>query len=126
MAIPGAAQGKQIFVKAAKVAGEEGRLWGWASMSGVEDSDGDVISAGALREAAYQFLIDYRGQAAAIKLNHEDEADAVLIESALHEVGGLVGWWIGVQLLDEGLKQQAREGKISGFSIGGSGRYEEV
>lgn len=115
-----------MFVKAAKVDGEQGRLWGWASMSGVADSDGDVITAEALREAAYQFLINYASQAAVIKLNHEAEVKAVLIESALHEVGGLTAWWIGVQLLDEELRAQAREGKISGFSIGGSGRYEEV
>jgi GNAT superfamily N-acetyltransferase len=108
-------------IKAAQLDGERGRLWGYAAVAGNVDLAGDVIQPDALREAAWKFLQDYYAEAASIKVNHQQPAKAVLIESSFHQLGPYLGWWVGVQLLDEELRQMAREGKVYGFSIGGSG-----
>lgn len=41
------------------------------------------------------------------------------MESTFHLLGTNVAWFVGVKLLDEDLREAARRGEISGFSIGG-------
>jgi hypothetical protein len=68
---------------------------------------------------------DYYAGQAAIGDNHEQAAQAVLVESTLQFLGGRLRWYVGVKLLDEDLREAAREGDISGFSIGGWAEEEE-
>ena len=76
--------------------------------------------------ADYQFMEDYYAGQATIKVNHDKPAQAVLVESTLHFLGTRAAWWVGVKLLDEDLRQAARDGEISGFSIGGWADTEEA
>jgi hypothetical protein len=104
---------------------ELGIIWGWASVADIVDLQGDVVPQAELERAVYQFMEDYYTGAAAIRDNHEDVAQVVLVESTLQWVAGGLRWWVGVKLLDEELREAAREGEISGFSIGGVAEPEE-
>ncbi len=109
----------QLGVKVEKTNVELGIVWGWASVADIVDSQGDVIPQAELESAYYQFMEDYYDGAAVIGDNHEEVAKAVIIESCLEWRAGNLRWWVGVKLRDEALLKEARDGKISGFSIGG-------
>jgi hypothetical protein len=68
---------------------------------------------------------DYYANAAMIDQNHDGEAaEVVLVESTLQFIGGRVAWFVGVKLLTEELREAARTGEISGFSIAGTADAE--
>lgn len=108
-----------VKVKASRQDDELGIIWGYASVADVLDEQGDVIPASVLIAAVYQFMEDYYAGETAIRVNHETAAKAVLVESTFHLVGTNVAWYVGVKLLDDDLREAARKGEISGFSIGG-------
>ena len=118
---------KQVAVKVqvAKSSDELGIVWGWASVADLVDLQGDIVPQDELVKAVYQFMEDYYSQAATIKVNHDKPAEAVLVESTLQVVATRVAWWVGVKLLSDELRQAARDGEISGFSIGGTADMEE-
>ncbi len=98
---------------------ELGILWGYASVADIVDLQGDVVPQNELFQSAYQFMEDYYAGQATLKVNHDKPASAVLVESTFHVIGTNVGWFVGVKLLDDDLREAARKGEISGFSIGG-------
>ena len=118
-------QAVKLGVRIEKANTELGIVWGWASVADIVDSQGDVIPQAELESAFYQFMEDYYDGAAAIGDNHQEVAKAVLVESCLQWVAGSLRWWVGVKLRDEALLEEARAGKISGFSIGGWATKEE-
>ncbi len=107
-------------VSVTKTNPELGIVWGWASVADVIDLQGDVVPQVELEQAVYQFMEDYYAGRAAIKENHRDAADVVLVESVLEWRAGSLCWWVGVKLLSDDLREAARNGEISGFSIGGT------
>lgn len=109
----------KVSVKVERASEELGILWGYASVADIVDLQGDVVPQAVLIAAVYQFMEAYYAGAATIKTNHEKPAKAVLVESTFHLVGTNVAWYVGVKLLDEDLRKAARNGEISGFSIGG-------
>jgi len=84
------------------------------------DLQGDVVPQDELVNAVYQFMEGYYADQATIRENHADPAEAVLVESTFHYLACRLRWYVGVKLLSEELKQAARDGEISGFSIGGT------
>jgi hypothetical protein len=118
---------RQVAVKVEVVqkSDELGILWGWASVADIVDLQGDVIPQEVLIAAVYDFMADYYAGNATIKVNHDKPADVVLVESKLELLATHVAWWVGVKLLSDDLKKAAREGDISGFSIGGWAETEE-
>ncbi len=98
---------------------ELGILWGYASVADVEDLQGDIVPQDELVRAVYEFMESYYSEQATIKENHDQPSAVVLIESTFHFLAGKLRWYVGVKLLDEDLRKAAREGEISGFSIGG-------
>lgn len=108
-----------VRVKVEKSSDELGILWGWASVADLVDLQGDLIPQEVLVRAVYQFMEDYYRQDATLKVNHETEAEAVLVESTIQMVGTRAAWWVGVKLLSDELREAAKKGEISGFSIGG-------
>lgn len=106
-------------VTVAKTDPELGIIWGYASVAEVVDDQGDLIPGAELVRAVYEFMEDYYLGRAGIMENHEGAAEAVLVESSFHVLGGNVAWWVGVKLLSDELREAARSGAISGFSIGG-------
>jgi len=109
----------RLSVEITKTDEELGIIWGYASVADLVDLQGDVIPEREMVRAVYQFMEDYYAGHAAIKQNHEQAVDAVLVESTFHWVGNRLAWYDGVKLLDEELRKAARAGEISGFSIGG-------
>lgn len=121
----GSRRAVQLGVKVEKSDAELGVVWGWASVADIVDVQGDTIPQAELERAFYQFMEDYYDGAAVIGDNHEEVAKAVIIESCLEWRAGNLRWWVGVKLRDEVLLEEARNGKISGFSIGGWATHEE-
>jgi len=119
---------KQLKVKVDVVrkSDELGILWGYASVADIVDLQGDMVPQDELVGAVYQFMENYYAGQTVIKVNHDKPASAVLVESTFHLVGTHVAWFVGVKLLDEDLRKAARDGKISGFSIGGWAEDEET
>ena len=119
------ANAKSLEVQVTKSDVELGIVWGFVSVADIVDLQGDIISAAEMRRMVYRFMESYYAGAAEIKLNHDKPAKAVLVESTITKLGENDAWWVGVKLLDEKLRQLAREGQISGFSIGGEADVEE-
>jgi len=106
-------------IRIEKADDELGIIWGYASVAEITDRQGDIVPAGELVRAVYEFMENYYLGQAAIFENHEGVSEAVLVESTFHVLGGNVAWWVGVKLLSDELREAARKGEISGFSIGG-------
>ena len=109
----------KISVKVDRTSEELGILWGYASVADIVDLQGDVVPQDELVAAVYQFMEDYYAGTTTIKTNHDKVAKVVLVESTFQVVGTRLAWFVGVKLLDEDLRKAARDGDISGFSIGG-------
>lgn len=105
---------------------ERGIIWGYASVADIVDLQGEVVPQDELVNGVYQFMEDYYGQIATIKENHEETAEAVLVESTFHFLACRLRWYVGVKLLTNDLRQAAKAGEISGFSIGGTADSEEA
>lgn len=107
-------------VHVTKFSEELGIIWGWASVADITDLDGDEIPQDELVPAVYKFMEDYHANASMVDENHDYEpADAVIVESTLQFIACAVRWFIGVKLLSQDLRDAAKSGEISGFSIGG-------
>jgi|DewCreStandDraft_4_1066084.scaffolds.fasta_scaffold06909_3 hypothetical protein len=108
-----------LRVQAARQDQELGIIWGYASVADILDEQGDLIPQDELIRAVYEFMENYYRGETTIRVNHGKPAQAVLVESTFHLLGTNVAWFVGVKLLDEDLREAARRGEISGFSIGG-------
>ncbi len=115
----------RMSVEVVRKSEELGILWGYASVADIEDLQGETVPQNELVSAVYQFMEAYYAGQAAIGDNHEQAAQAVLVESTFHFLAGRLRWYVGVKLLDEELLEAARQGEISGFSIGGWAEDEE-
>jgi len=108
-----------LAVKVTKTDKEMGILWGYASVADIVDIQDEIVPQDELVRAGYQFMQNYYAGQAAIKVNHEELAEAVLVESTFHWLGNGLAWFVGVKLLSDELREAAKTGDISGFSIGG-------
>jgi hypothetical protein len=108
-----------LKVEVVRKSDELGIIWGYATVAGVEDLQGDTLPDAELVPAVYEFMENYYAQQATIKDNHGEPAEAVLVESTIHYLGCALRWYVGVKLLSEKLRTAARAGEISGFSVGG-------
>ncbi len=104
---------------------ERGIVWGFVSVADNTDSDGETIPQAELEDAFYRFMEAYYDGQAEVFENHEAEAAAVIVESALIWMAGHLRWWVGVKLRSEELRELARNGEITGFSIGGTAERAE-
>ncbi len=117
---------KKFTIRIDKYSDELGILWGWVSVADLVDLQDDTIPGDELIKAMYSFMERYYSGNAVIKVNHSEVAEAVIVESAPAIKAGKVAWWVGVKLLSDELLQSARDGEISGFSIGGFADSEEI
>jgi len=96
------------------------------------DSQGDVYDAETIRQAAYLFMEEYRN----IGLQHSgliNDKVKILESWIQHEdtvIGGqnvLAGSWLmAVRVLDDDLWAAVKDGRITGFSIGGTGKRTPI
>lgn len=113
---------------------EEKRLaFGWASVANIVDSQGDVIDAEELEQAAYKFVRFYREGGEM----HERGGCAELVESivftpeklkalGLNENALPPCWWIGFYVTDDEVWNKVKSGEYSMFSIEGQAIREEI
>jgi DNA adenine methylase len=93
-----------------------------------EDAQGDVYSVEEVRAAAHKFMEDFQnvGLMHRMKVNEEVK----ILESYLAPAGFSLGeveikegtWLLAVRVLSDDIWSQVQDGKLTGFSIGGSAR----
>jgi len=119
-----------------KVDREHRVVYGWFSpieKDGVQviDSQGDAIDEDQLLQTAHKFMLESR----AAKLMHKgrrlgDVVESIVfskdLQSALGIDLGVVGWFGGVKVRDDGVWSDAKQGNLPGFSIGGLGRRRKI
>ncbi len=94
----------------------------------VVDAQGDVYSADEIRQAEHRFMEDFGGLGLMHRLAVNDQVK--VLESYLapvdFEIAGVAvkkgTWLLGVRVLSDELWEQVKDGKLTGFSIGGSAR----
>lgn len=87
------------------------------------DAHGDKVSPDEIQQAAHEYLVKSR----IIGRQHSEQANAQLVESNiapvdynLNDAPVKKGSWVGVvKVLDPQLWAEIKEGKVTGFSIGG-------
>lgn len=119
--------------KVAKRDDDKFLVFGWASMAGVTDSQGDVISIDTLETAAYDFVLNSRAGGAM----HEVAVVATLVESIVFTLEKLAalglaedalphGWWVGFKVTDTEAWQKIKNGDYTMFSISGRAVREDI
>ncbi len=100
-----------------------------------EDYQGDVASSEEIEKAAWDFLMNYRGQLSKMGIMHKKETnDVSIIESFLAPVSFDLGetsiakgtWVVGIKVKKDSLWKDIQEGKYTGFSIGGRGKRTPI
>lgn len=94
------------------------------------DAQGDIINADEIEKAAHYFLTKSR----TIGDKHKKKAPAELVESYTAPVNFVLGnqnvkkgtWIISVKINDKKMWQDVKDGKYTGFSVGGYGVRQEV
>lgn len=138
------ANGKQIIYKSAqtdpahekiikisKTDAEQGIVYGIVYAPDEVDSQGDFATAKEIQKAAYAFMKSQNG-----KVDHDHDfvvKDAYVAESWITKAGDptfpdepIGSWAVAIQLEDEGLRKDAREGNIAGLSMAGHATKVEV
>jgi Putative phage serine protease XkdF len=128
---------KTLIVDVRKISDDLQQIFGWCSVvtkNGVpvEDLQGDIITVEALESAAYDYMLKSRdagdmhlrkgvGRCIESIVFTEDKQRALGID-----LGGTVGWWIGMQIDDPEVWKSVRAGSRPGFSIGGKAAAKEL
>lgn len=111
------------LVQVLKADAEQQLVYGVILEPDTFDAHGDKVSAEEIEQAAHSYLVNSR----IIGRQHMEKANAQLVESNIapvdYELNGAPvkqGSWVGVvKVLDPSLWQSVKEGKVTGFSIGG-------
>jgi len=108
--------------------GDERYVLGIVLEPEVVDAQGDIYSPDEVRQAAHRFMEEFGG----LGLMHRMRVNGQVkvLESYLAPVDFAVGetrvrkgtWLLAVRILSDGLWNEVKEGKLTGFSIGGSAR----
>jgi len=127
-----------IYTEISKVDTDKRQVFGWASVTksggiDVVDLQGDVIPLEEIEKAAYEFVkksrvggkMHQKGDAGPIHVSDMIESFVVTPEKKV--AMGLPdetpeGWWVGFKVNDDHTWAEAKDGKLAGFSVHGSGR----
>lgn len=124
---------------------ERQQVFGWAYVTHdvngeiVVDKSGEFVdSHDEIENAAYTFVLNSRKGG----VEHRRDDDGVIAKSTLIESvvftpekkdalgipqGAIPdGWWVGYQIHDENVWRQVKEGKLTSFSVHGSGKKERL
>ena len=94
----------------------------------VVDAQGDIYSADEIRQAAYRFMEEFGGLGLMHRLAVNDQVKVLesYVAPVDFEIAGVPvkkgTWLLGVRVLSDELWEQVKDGKLTGFSIGGSAR----
>lgn len=119
---------KRISVEILKASDEEQTVTGIVLQPEVVDAQGDVMSAAVIKQTAYNFLQNFN-RSTKLGLQHATfpKGKLALVESYIAPSGIVLGaktvrqgaWIMTVKVLDAKIWKQVKDGKITGFSIGG-------
>lgn len=119
---------KSITVAIAKANEEEQTVTGVVLQPEVVDGQGDIMSSDVIKETAYNFLANFNAKTK-LGLQHSTfpKGKLALVESYLAPMNFVLGsktvkqgsWIMTVKVLDSALWKKVKDGKITGFSIGG-------
>lgn len=109
---------------------EQRIVYGVVLVPGVPDSQGDVVAPEDIEKAAHDFLARSRR----IQVQHERPAKAEVVESYIAPADLVVAgrrvsrgsWVMAVHVLDDELWSAVKSGRLTGFSVGGTGVREEM
>jgi hypothetical protein len=118
-----------------KASDEEQTVSGVVLKPEVVDAQGDIISADVIKQAAYAFLQNYN-KSTKLGLQHSSfpKGKLALVESYVAPNGIVLGvktvkqgsWIMTVKVLDAAVWKNVKDGKITGFSIGGRAKVVPV
>lgn len=116
---------RTIAVKVAKDDGEQRWLLGYVLVPDEPDAQGDVYSADEVRKASWGYMARHQN----VGLMHKGlvNGKVVLTDNFVAPCKMLVGgseipegaWMMGLHVVDDGLWQDVKTGKLTGLSIGG-------
>ncbi len=125
---------KRLFVPIVKASLEEQTITGVVLQPEVVDAQGDIMSPDVIRDAAHKFLAAYN-RTTKLGLLHKDfKPRFELFESYVTPVDLVIGsthvkagsWIIVVHVKDAKIWVQVKDGKLTGFSIGGKAKVNKV
>ncbi len=126
-----------VFVSFAKAIEEEQTVSGIVLKPETTDAQGDIYSPEVIRKAAFDFLSNYNKST---KLGHQHKdfknwgGRFALVESYLAPSDFVLGdkivkqgsWVMTVKVLDSKIWKMVKDGKITGFSIGGKAKVQKL
>jgi|WetSurMetagenome_2_1015567.scaffolds.fasta_scaffold67518_1 DNA adenine methylase len=129
---PIAVQARDVRVCKAEEIGEERYILGVVLEPDTVDSQGDIYTAETIRQTAYLFMEAYEN----IGLQHSGLINdkVKILESWIQRDSTLLNdqpikagtWMLAVRVLDDELWAKVKDGSITGFSIGGTGRRTPI
>jgi hypothetical protein len=125
------------FVEIAKAIDEEQTVSGIVLMPEVTDAQGDIYDSEVIRKSAFDFLANYNKST---KLGHQHKdfkswnTRFALVESYVAPLDFVLGdktvkggsWVMTVKVLDSKIWKMVKDGKITGFSIGGKATVQKL
>lgn len=131
----------EIRTEIAKTDDDKRLVFGWASIvtkdgKPVVDLQGDYIDAETIEKAAYDYVTKsrqggYEHHRDGDNPKHvSDMVESIVITDEKKRALGLPddfpeGWWTGYKVHDDDVWQQVKDGKITGFSVHGSGTKKD-
>lgn len=122
-------------VKIAKANEERQTVTGVVLQPETTDGQGDIISVDVVAEAAHKFLAAFNRKTK-LGLQHKDfkQGRFQLVESFLAPIDMVIGsttvkagsWIMTVKVLDTKIWQAIKDGKVTGFSIGGVAKVQQL
>ena len=131
------AKADHIYIPIMKADAVEQTVTGVVLQPEVVDAQGDIYDADVIKAAAYDFLANYN-RATKLGKQHNDfkswssrfalvESYLLPMEMAINSSVVKAGSWImTVKVLDSKVWKLVKEGKITGFSIGGKAKAQDL
>lgn len=131
---PGEKFRAQAVVSIAKANVERQTITGIVLTPETTDGQGDIMSADIIADAAHRYLANYN-KSTKLGLQHKDfKPRFALVESYLAPIDFVIGdksvkegsWIMTVKVLEAKVWQSIKDGKLTGFSIGGVARVQQL
>lgn len=125
---------KRLFVPIQKINEEAQTITGVVLQPEIVDAQGDIISADVIKDAAHNYLSGYN-QVTKLGLMHKDfKPQFELYESYIAPLDLVIGnkqvkagaWIIVIHVLSSKIWKQVKDGKLTGFSIGGKAKVNKL
>lgn len=120
---------KARFFKFLKINKRQQVVGGIVYEPDIADTQGDYADAGEIQKAMYNFMEKYARQTSRIKVMHKGKAHSFPVlecfqpEHDMKKGGETVkagSWWLMAKITDKDVWQDIEDGKLQGFSMGGT------